>query len=148
MDKANSSLIGGGAGGVLATAIVAILPQFGILLPTEAATAIGAALALIVGYLIRFLPRPPNGTVAALLPLLVALPLLGACGFTPEGDALRGAVAAKGAEAYDAGLDNATWFICNAASIGSINRRFGGDPQTYLDFCGAADKRVPPRAVP
>ncbi len=152
MDKtsANASVIGGGVGGVLATMAISILTAFGITLPAEAAAGITAGLALVFGYLVRFLPKPPNGAGAALLPLLppllIVLPLLGACGFTAEGDLARAAVAAKGAEAYDAGLDNATWFICNAASIGAINRRFGGDPETYLAFCGAADKRVPPRA--
>lgn len=79
--------------------------------------------------------------------LFAALALLAGCGFTPEGDALRAAIAAKGAEAYDAGLDNSVWFVCNAASIGAINRRFGSDPDSYLKFCGAADKKVPPRPV-
>lgn len=79
--------------------------------------------------------------------LFAALALLAGCGFTPEGDALRAVAAARGAEAYDAGLDNSVWFVCNAASIGSINRRFGSDPDTYLKFCGAARGAVPPAKI-
>lgn len=58
--------------------------------------------------------------------LILALACLTAsCGFTPQGDAVRLGVAKYGAQAMDEGLVNAEWFICNAASIGSIKRRYG-----------------------
>lgn len=72
---------------------------------------------------------------------LLALLLLGACGFTPQGDLVRGVVREKGAQAFDEGLENAEWFICHAASIGSIRRKYGRDPQTaaaYNAICSPA----------
>ena len=60
-----------------------------------------------------------------LICILTAAMLVSACGFTPEGNLIRSAVADKGAQAYDEGLGNAEWYICNAASIGSIRRRYG-----------------------
>lgn len=59
-------------------------------------------------------------TLGLLLPLALA-----ACGFTPQGTAVREFVKVEGAKAYDEGLINAEWFICNAASIGAIMRRYG-----------------------
>ncbi len=56
-----------------------------------------------------------------------AILLLAGCGFTPQGDLARDIVREKGAQAYDEGLENAEWFICHAASIGSIRRRYGRD---------------------
>ncbi len=58
--------------------------------------------------------------LAAVLPLA-----LGGCGFTPWGDFVRETALAKGAQAYDEGLDNAEAYICAIASIGSIKRRYG-----------------------
>lgn len=46
----------------------------------------------------------------------------------------RDFVKTKGAQAYDAGLDNAEWFICHAASVGSIRRRYGGSTQTAAAY--------------
>ena len=54
-----------------------------------------------------------------------ALILLAGCGFTPQGDAARAAIREGGAQAFDEGLVNAEWFICQAASVGSIKRRYG-----------------------
>jgi hypothetical protein len=59
------------------------------------------------------------------LAVIMMLSLAG-CGFTPQGDLVRDLVKEKGAQAYDEGLENSIWFICNAASVGSIRRRFGG----------------------
>lgn len=56
---------------------------------------------------------------------VLALLLLGACGFTPQGDALRAALAGSAAQAMDEGLINAELFVCKAASVGSIQRRYG-----------------------
>jgi hypothetical protein len=41
------------------------------------------------------------------------------------GDTSRQFVAVEGAEAYDEGLENAEWLICQAASVGSVQRRYG-----------------------
>jgi hypothetical protein len=70
--------------------------------------------------------------------------VLGACGFTPEGSLIRDTVKAKGAQAYDEGLENSEWFICNAASIGSVRRKYGtsaAKTAAYHELCS-------PTAVP
>ena len=42
--------------------------------------------------------------------LVLALSLmLAACGFTPQGDMVRGVVRERGAQAYDEGISNAEW---------------------------------------
>jgi len=67
---------------------------------------------------------------------------LGGCGFTGTGDSVRQGVATKGAQAYDEGLANSVWFICNAASIGSVKRRWGRtqeDANAYKAICDGAD---------
>ena len=72
---------------------------------------------------------------------LAALLTLGACGFTPGGDLFRDTVSQKGAQAYDEGLVNAEWFVCNAASVGSIKRRYFGSTSsaaTYNEFCNSS----------
>lgn len=58
---------------------------------------------------------------------IVTTLLLGGCGFTPFGDSIRSAVKDYGAQAYDEGLVNSEFYICKAASIGSIIRRYSGD---------------------
>jgi len=47
------------------------------------------------------------------------------CGFTTEGEVVRQAVKTEGARAYDEGLVNAEWFLCKAASVGAVLRRYG-----------------------
>ncbi len=59
--------------------------------------------------------------------LFVSVLFLGACGFTPFGDSVRSAVKDYGAQAYDEGLVNSEFYICKAASVGSVIRRYGGD---------------------
>jgi len=71
--------------------------------------------------------------------LLAPLLLLAGCGFTSQGDFARDTAAAKGAEAYDAGLENAMWFMCKAASHGSVERKFGTTHElatAYNTLCG------------
>lgn len=46
-------------------------------------------------------------------------------------DALRGAVRERGAEAYDEALDTAEFTQCNAASVGSVFRRYGADKELW-----------------
>ena len=50
---------------------------------------------------------------------------LSACGFTGVGEQARQAVATEGARVYDEGLANSEWFMCQAASVGSVQRRYG-----------------------
>lgn len=57
--------------------------------------------------------------------LLLSAFALSACGFTPQGDLIRDTVAQRGAQAFDEGLGNAEWFMCEAASVGSVKRRYG-----------------------
>jgi predicted small secreted protein len=66
--------------------------------------------------------------------VLIALSLSG-CGFTAQGDFARDVVRDKGAQAYDEGLMNSIWFICNAASVGSVRRIFGKSMTAYNDIC-------------
>ena len=69
---------------------------------------------------------------------LVLLFALSACGFTPQGDLVRSTIKDKGAQAYDEGIENAEWFLCNAASVGSIRRKFGRDERmsaAYNTLC-------------
>ena len=79
------------------------------------------------------------------LALVFALALAG-CGFTPGGgDLIRDVVNQRGAQAFDAGLANSEWFICFAASIGSVKRRYGADPtraEAYKNLCGGATADV------
>ena len=50
---------------------------------------------------------------------------LAGCGFTGAGDQARQAIVTEGAKAYDEGLKNAELFVCQAASVGSVQRRYG-----------------------
>ena len=67
--------------------------------------------------------------------IILASLLLASCGFTPQGDLVRGVVREKGAQAYDEGLANSLWFMCNAASVGSIRRAFGKNMDAYNSLC-------------
>ena len=70
-------------------------------------------------------------------PVLLLL-ALGGCGFTSQGNQVRQGVATYGAQAMDEGLINAEWFVCKAASVGSVQRRYGTDPakaQAWKALC-------------
>ncbi len=56
--------------------------------------------------------------------------LLAACGFTDTGNRARDFAVSEGARAYDAGLANAEFFLCRAASVGSVQRRYGRNTET------------------
>ena len=62
---------------------------------------------------------------------------LAACGLTPQGDMIRAAVKTGGAQVMDEGLNNAEWYICQAASIGAVRRRYGkpGLSDAYRTLC-------------
>lgn len=84
-----------------------------------------------------------NSRDSALLFAVIFLALsVSACGFTPQGDMLRGVVRDKGAQAYDEGLANSVWFLCNAASVGSIRRTFGNKMDAYNALCTEAALRL------
>ena len=74
--------------------------------------------------------------------VIILVLLLGGCETT---DAVKG----KGATFADRGLTEAEWLVCNAASIGSVKRRYGQTVEranTYKAFCdgdGLANVIVP-----
>ena len=76
----------------------------------------------------------------AIISLLACLSVaLGGCGVTTTGQQVREGVATYGAQAMDEGLVNAEWFICSAASIGSVKRRYGKTKESadaYNTLCG------------
>ena len=76
--------------------------------------------------------------------VIAAALFLGACGFTPQGDAFKGAIKAAGANVMDEGLNNAEWYICQAASIGSVRRRYGkpGLSDAYRTLCDEAGRNL------
>ncbi len=57
--------------------------------------------------------------------VLLFLPLFLAGCATSAGTAFRDAGIAKAAEAYDESLANAEVWVCRAASVGSVVRRYG-----------------------
>ncbi len=72
---------------------------------------------------------------------------LAGCGFTSQGNIVRQAISAGTARAAEAGLQNAEWFLCEAAPIGPIKRRYAGDKaDAYNKLCdkGSADDIVTP----
>ena len=81
---------------------------------------------------------------------VLALLLMSGCGFTPYGNFVRDAVKMKGAQAYDEGLKNSEWALCELPSIGSIKRKYGGSRErmkAYNDFCsGRVFNVMVPRA--
>ncbi|KKM60281.1 hypothetical protein LCGC14_1543440 [marine sediment metagenome] len=64
------------------------------------------------------------------IPIAIAVLVLAGCGFTSQGDAIRDFVKVEGAQAYDEGLSNSEFFICKAASVGSVLRRYGRSEET------------------
>lgn len=73
---------------------------------------------------------------------------LSACGFTPQGDLIRDVVKQGTQKAGDAGLRNAEWFLCEAAPVGAVKRRYGSAnaAETYAKLCdrGAAGNIIKP----
>ena len=59
--------------------------------------------------------------------VLVFAVLLSSCGFTATGDTVSDYVRKYGAQSYDRGLENAEFFMCRAASVGSVLRRYFTD---------------------
>lgn len=74
----------------------------------------------------------------AILTMALSTLALTGCGFTTSGDVIRTTISKKGAEVMDQGLVNAEWFMCNAASVGAVQRRYGGSPEladAYETLC-------------
>ncbi len=70
--------------------------------------------------------------------IVVGVLLLGGCGFTQTGAVLKEGIKAAGAQAYDAGLENAEYVMCVASSVGSVMRRYGRSQTTadaWRDIC-------------
>lgn len=69
--------------------------------------------------------------------VVVAVSLTG-CGLTGFGDNIRENIQERGRDVADQSLENSMWFLCSAASIGSIKRRFGVNAdmaQAYNAVC-------------
>lgn len=75
--------------------------------------------------------------------IVFALLGLGACAQT---SAMKSAIAVKGAELSDTGLQDAVWWTCKGASVGSVKRMYGQTLEratTYREFCeGSGDTNV------
>jgi len=78
--------------------------------------------------------------------LTSALLFLTSCGITPYGNLARDVVRTRGAQVEDAGVKNAMWYLCYAASVGSIQRAFGRSvarAELYRQMCkGELDANV------
>jgi len=60
-----------------------------------------------------------------LIGLALSLPIVATgCALIPQADAVSEFVKIEGARAYDEGLVNSEWFICRAASVGAVRRRY------------------------
>lgn len=70
--------------------------------------------------------------------------MLSACGQTGQGDLVRDAIQKRGADAYDAGLENSEWFICEAASAGSVRRRYGKSAELAAAYRALCTPSVDP----
>ena len=63
---------------------------------------------------------------------------LGGCSYIPFYDTATAAISVEGANSADEALKNAEWTLCNAATIGSVNRRYGGSKvlsNAYRTLC-------------
>lgn len=70
--------------------------------------------------------------------ILVAGLFLSACGF--QGAVIRQAISKGGADAADQTLTDVEWYMCYAASIGSIKRKYGGaKADAYKALCKEPD---------
>ena len=66
--------------------------------------------------------------------VLIAALLLSGCGLSPQGDMARAALAERSATAADGALENAVWYMCYAAPVGSLRRSLGGNPTRSIFF--------------
>ena len=84
------------------------------------------------------------------IPIILAL-LLGACGFTPQGNVVRSAVLQGIQKAGEAGLENAEKFMCELAPIGAVKRRYGTAEaaEAYKTLCerGGVENIIAPKML-
>jgi hypothetical protein len=78
--------------------------------------------------------------------------LLSGCGLTTYGDAARDLISEKGAQAMDELLVNAEFVLCNLATIGAVQRRYGQSAAAaaaWKTICNAnADVITLPQPLP
>ena len=67
-------------------------------------------------------PSTVIGVAAAVL-------ILGACTYIPGYSKIKPLVSVEAAKTADEALRNAEWVLCNASSIGSVNRRYGASKE-------------------
>lgn len=75
---------------------------------------------------------------------ILALLTLGACSLL--GDAKQ-TLATKGAEFMDEGLNDAEWFMCYAASVGSVRRRYGKSVERSTAWRELCEPNPQPTAI-
>lgn len=64
--------------------------------------------------------------------------LVSSCGLTDKGDAFRDYFQNKQQKVSKQMLDNAIWYTCEAASVGSIREKFGSSQESayfYHNYC-------------
>lgn len=72
------------------------------------------------------------------IPIFGILLLLGGCGLTPQGDAIRDKFIGTIAKAAEGGLENSENFMCELAPVGAVKRRYGATvekSQAYKTLC-------------
>lgn len=69
----------------------------------------------------------------AIVAALLVLALAGCQGLTLS-DTTRATVATEGARVADHALGDAAWFICYAATVGSIRRAYGESQEAWLAY--------------
>jgi len=70
--------------------------------------------------------------------------LFAGCGFTPQGDAVRGLIKAGTEKAARQGLVNTEWGLCWAAPIGAVRERYGKGALAgaYTQLCEGSSKNL------
>jgi len=85
-----------------------------------------------------------------IIALVLALALT-ACGFTPQGNAVRSALFQGVQKAGEAGLESAEKFMCELAPVGAVKRRYGSADvaEAYAKLCerGGAGNIIAPKVV-
>ncbi len=67
---------------------------------------------------------------------ITVIAFLAGCGLTTQGDAVRRAASEASNRVGAAGLENSEWFLCEAAPVGAVKRRYRGDKaEAYNTLC-------------
>jgi hypothetical protein len=83
--------------------------------------------------------------------ITIMLLALTGCGFTSAGTAFTTMARKAGQQAMDSGVVKATWFLCDAASVGAIQRRFGQSEDkadAWRSLCKVDDTGIIAPSVP